>query len=331
MFHRFATVVFLTGAFAAGVPALAESIDKSFDESFEVTPGARLRLEHGDGDVEIRPWDRDEIAVSVRYRVETTKIGLGRIGDFDVTFDQRGDTVSVQGKEGSSGGVGIFARRHLEYHYRIQAPPWVVLDLEGDDGDVDIEGMTGRLTVHLDDGDLRLSEIDVDEARIRTEDGSVDVDAVRGSFDIESDDGDVEVRDCDCSRLRIDIADGDVEVDGGGGELVVRGDDGSVRVRDRGHGNVDVKTEDGRIVLRLISPGERSVHAESDDGDIEVWLDESIGAAFDIETDDGDVDIEIADASIQRGRHRVHGSFGDGRADLRLTTSDGSVSIGRIH
>lgn len=312
-----------------GAPAAAETIEKHYDETFAVEAGARLRLEHGDGDVVIRPWDRAEIAVSVHYRAETTRIGFGRIGGFEATFEQHGDTVTVRGREGDTGGVGIFTRNRDVYRYDIQAPSWVALDLAGDDGEVEIEGMSAAITVQVDDGRVRLHRVSTPDGRIRGEDGEVVVEASSGTLTIETDDGEVTVRDSDLEDLRITVADADVSVDGSRGDLAITSDDGDVRVRDVRGGRVELETEDGEIRVSLAPGAAVALRAESDDGDIDVRLAEGLGATFDVAMDDGDVDIDVRGAEVRRDRHRVAGTVGDRRADLEITTADGRVTLGR--
>ena len=74
-------VVFVVSASA---PAEAEQVDKEFHQSFQAREGTVLALEHGDGDVNIIPWEEATIDVVVKYRGEVKTIGLGKEQEFDV-------------------------------------------------------------------------------------------------------------------------------------------------------------------------------------------------------------------------------------------------------
>lgn len=280
-------------ALLAAPSARAERYDKTFNERFEVEPGARLRLEHGDGDVEIVPWDQKTIEVDVRYRAELKKIGIGREGGFDVTMEQRGDTVTVIGRELPRGGVGIFVSNVDEHRYRIRAPRWVELDLEGDDGDVEIEGFAAPIAIEIDDGDVELRALDGPSIRVEMQDGSLEIDGARGELTVNADDGDVIVRGCRCTRADIEIQDGDLRA--------------------------ELDAADAPLDLR----------ARSDDGTIDIDLAESIGATFVVSFDDGDVRIDVDGAEVERREHRVEGSFGDGDGRIRIDTGDGRVTLRR--
>jgi hypothetical protein len=54
-------------------PLAAEDIGRNYHETFEVERGMKLALEHGDGDVEIAPWDEDTLEVDLRYRARASR------------------------------------------------------------------------------------------------------------------------------------------------------------------------------------------------------------------------------------------------------------------
>ena len=47
--------------------AAATEIERSFDKRFDVTPGARLVLSHGDGELFVTPWDEAATAVALAW------------------------------------------------------------------------------------------------------------------------------------------------------------------------------------------------------------------------------------------------------------------------
>ena len=120
-------------ALASGLTA--EEIKRDFHESFDVSQGARLRLRHGDGDVDIRPWDKNVLDIEVHYHADISSFGLGRRRhpDFTVDFSQRGDQISVVGRRTGHGGfqIGFFSSRRYEYTYTIRGPAYLELELEG--------------------------------------------------------------------------------------------------------------------------------------------------------------------------------------------------------
>lgn len=312
-----------------GGPASATTttIDRDFLESFPASPGARLELRHGDGDVEVERWDRDEIEVSVRYLGEFKTKGLASKPDFDVVFTPDGNTVRVEGRETGAKGLGFFFNHRHEYVYRIKAPGYVELDTRGDDGDVEIADWRGSIEIALDDGDVRLEDVQSESVKIKAEDGDIVILGFGGSLDIGVDDGDVEVADCEPSNIVVRAEDGDVVIDRCQGDFEIAVDDGSVVVTRASASRIDVRSADGDIDLELLAATDLDLYVNADDGDVSLTMAPEISAAFSIDTDDGDIRVSSPEWVLTRRDDRVTGRIGTGEGRIRITTSDGSVTL----
>lgn len=237
------------------LPAGAEEIDREFHETFEVNEGMRLRLVHGDGDVTIEPWERNVLEVDVKYHAEVTILGLGRKdADFVVDFDQRGDEISVIGRETGRGGfhIGINTSRRHDYTYTIKAPSFLELELEGDDGEVLIEGWRADVEVQSDDGDVTLSDVRTERVSVEIEDGDFVARDMETELFLTADDGDMSISGCAISWGRIRFEDGDLEMDDCVGDFDVAADDGSVRMNGIETSELDVRADDGDVRLELV-------------------------------------------------------------------------------
>jgi DUF4097 and DUF4098 domain-containing protein YvlB len=310
---------------AAG-DASARIIEKNYHEQFDVQQGHRLVLVHGDGDVVITPWDRDVLDVDVQYRTRVTKIGLGKDPDFEVEFRQSGDEVLVTGHETSAVTVGFFSREEYEYVFTIKAPAWLELELDGADGDVSIEGWRGEIDADLEDGDVRLLDLDVPRARFGLEDGEFRAEGLRGDLQVELDDGDVVLEDCH-ARCRIELADGDIRIKNSEGTYDCEADDGEIElIRIRLEAG-EIRTEDGDVDLELLRVDRLDLDVTTDGGDIAVQLEEGTSATFDIEADDGGIRLDLPGADVDEDDDRASGRIGDGSGTIRIRTEDGRVSL----
>ena len=315
---------------ALAAPAAAKEINKGFHQAFDVQPGARLRLQHGDGDVTVTAWDRDMIDVTVRYRVTVTKIGLGSDPDFDVEFWQSGRTVHVSGRE--TGGTGVFIGFHSERHeytYRIQAPSYVELDFRGDDGDVGIEGWRGAIEGASDDGNLTLTDIRSPRTRLELGDGDLRLDGLHGGLFVENDDGDVELSDCHLLGGRISQDDGDVILSRCEGDLEIVVDDGEVQLDEHGAGELKIRSGDGDVEVHLLRSGGIDLDIEADEGNVIVTLEPGTAAVFTIRTGDGRIVLDLPGAeNLEQEKHRASGELhGGGEGSIRIRTEDGDVTL----
>ncbi|NIM20109.1 MAG: DUF4097 family beta strand repeat protein [Candidatus Latescibacteria bacterium] len=310
------------------LPAEAKEISKDIHKSFDVSKGSRLRLKHGDGDVTIQPWDKDVIDVSVRYRASYKSLGFGGDRDFDVLFRQKGDLIEVIGKETSSGFAGILYFNTKEYTYKIQAPSYVMLLLEGDDGDVEITGWEGDIECDLDDGDVSFGNISSADTHLRLEDGSINIEEHSGKLTIEGEDGDVTIIESTLSPCRIHLEDGDIIVKRCEGDFEIGVEDGDMELIGMKLGKLDIESEDGEVDVELAEAKLIDLDIRTEDGDIKVYLPHGISAAFTVDVDDGSIEIELPSAKVlEKKRKWISGEIRDAKGHIRIRTSDGDVIL----
>lgn len=276
------------------LPLLAEEMDRTFEHSFDVQKGAILHLAHGDGDVDIEPWDEDRIDVRVRFRhdVKGWKIGGGE-DSFDVRFRQVDEHVYVEEQRDSNMILVFGASINREYTYTIRAPHWVRLDIEGDDGDVEIANWRADVDLSSDDGDVRL--MDCEDARfdLRLQDGDLTVSRCSGQFDVELSDGNVDFRRVTTQALQLLVEDGDVDLD-------------------------------------LLAVGAVDWELELDDGDLTLEFPAGLDAELELETDEGRIRTSGFEEDGRRREHRLSARLGDGSGRILARSEDGDLSIRQL-
>ena len=273
-------------------PVAARDIDRSFRETFPVSPGTILHLEHGDGDVTVIGWERDEIEVSVVYRGSARKFGVGSAtDDFSLDTRQEGAEVWVDGKEAGSGVIlGYVTAEVSEYVYRIRAPVYVGLDLEGHDGDVIIEAWRGNVDCRLHDGNLTLRDVVAERITVDIEDGDVAASEVEAPFRVISRNG------------RVDVLQG-------------RSPD------------LDVKSDHGEVRIDLRAVTAPRVQVESGDK-VHVDLGRGASASFDLGTDTGRIRLDLSgDSDLSEEPNRVTGRLSGGEGSVTVRTGEGSIVL----
>ena len=306
----------------------AEDLSREFRETFEVRPGMKLALEHGDGDVTISSWSEDTLEVEVRYRAKASNIGWSKSSEFEVEFRQDGDVVHVVGHEPKRVSVGISTYREYEHTYTVKAPSYLDLSLKGDDGDVEIAHWTGSILVRLEDGDVNLSDIDAPRTEVILEDGDLEIDGIRGQIEVECEDGDIEIFDCQTDHGRIRSDDGDIVIDRCQGSFEISVADGDARLREVTAQDLEVRSGDGTINLSLLPAADLDLNVRVGDGDVVLDLDREISAEFELETQDGRIKVSAADVSdLVQKRDRVTGRLGTGEGKIYIRSDDGSVTL----
>jgi DUF4097 and DUF4098 domain-containing protein YvlB len=313
---------------ASSISAEASKINKNFHESFDVEKGCMLHLRHGDGDVTITPWDKDILDVEVRYRAEAKTFGVGGRHKFDVEFKETGSVIHVLGRETSSSSIGFHHFKMHEYTYTIRAPEYLELNLDGDDGDVDIEDWQGKIECTLEDGDVDLRNIVSAETSIDLEDGDLRIDGLEGDLLVDGEDGDVVLRDARTQQCRIRLEDGDLTIKRSEGDFEINVEDGRVDLDRVRAGMLEVSTEDGEVEVDLLKVDRIDLDIRAYDGDVTVNLEPGMSAAFSIDTHDGRIRTDLPGArNLDKGRDQVSGEIGTGEGRIHIRTVDGDIRL----
>lgn len=307
---------------------IAEEINREFRETFDVRPGMKLALEHGDGDAVITAWSEDTLDVEVRYRAKASNLGWSKSSELEVEFRQDGDVIHVVGHEPKRVSVGISTYREYEYTYTVKAPSYLDLSLKGEDGDVEIADWTGSILVKLEDGDVTMSDIDASRTEVILEDGDLEIDGIRGEIEVECEDGDIEIFDCQTVHGRIRSDDGDIVIDRCQGNFEIVVADGDARLREMTAQDMEIRSGDGTINLSLLPSADLNLNVRVGDGDVVLDLDRDVSAAFELETQDGRIKVHAAEISdfVQK-RSRVTGRLGAGEGKIYVRSDDGSVTL----
>ena len=289
--HR-APVVLLSICLAVGTASAVE-IREDIQETFDVSPGAILELHHGDGNLTLTPWDQDRVEFRIIYQADIVKLGFGARPDFDVIFHHSGNRVLAKEEVRGTTTFGFYSRHTITYTWEIKAPPWVTLEIHGDDGDVRITGWREDMELWIDDGDLVLDDIAAGHIGISLDDGDFEGNDIKAALQIVSDDGDVHITGLTGPEMELASDDGDIDLSFEGpapDRLKVATDDGDVWIRFPGTASFayDIRTDDGRIRLNL--PGDRRQDIPADGGRISGAVGGGAGSVI-IHTDDGNVEL----------------------------------------
>jgi len=260
--------------------------------------------------------------------VDEWTAGIGRKHTFDVEFRQSGNTVFVLEKKRTGIIVGFHNRKTFEYIYEIKAPGYLLLDLDGDDGDLDIEQWRGKIECRLDDGDIFMRDIVTERTSIRAQDGDIRIADLQGNLSIKCDDGDIELDGCRSETIRLEAEDGDLNINDCSGVFIVRVDDADVEFQRTLAQKLELTGNDGSIDLDLLLTEALDADIRMDDGDVYIQLEMGFPLSFATRTDDGHVRINLENiTNFEDERHIKSGDINGGKGRLRVQTNDGDITI----
>jgi hypothetical protein len=129
---------------------------------------------------------------------------------------------------------------------------------------------------------------------------------------------------------KIDLVNGGLEVEGLEGEVNASSVNGRIRVRGVS-GGARLSVVNGRLEAMFDRLDEsRTISLESVNGSIDLALPSDASATVDASTVSGSIHNDFGlPVSGQFVGHRLHGTLGDGRAQVRLSDVNGSIQIRR--
>ncbi|MCH7563665.1 MAG: DUF4097 family beta strand repeat protein [Gemmatimonadetes bacterium] len=266
------------------------ALGSSADTTVSIERGQGVVIENFSGRLIVRAWDRPE----VRFEAETRE-------EANVNVARSARELSFRpGRRWRNRSVTTVVRM----------PEWAPLDIRGNELDVEVEGLTGGLSVRTIEGDIRIREVSGGVVA-RSVAGVLEVEDVEGSLELFSLDDDVWV-----SRVR-----GDVSVEVGDGDIHLR------RIDSR---NVQASTVDGEVEFEGVIWPDGRYELTTHDGDITLEVDEAVSASVSVSTFDGDftTELPVLLSGLYRSRE-LRFTLGGGEATIIMRAFDGEVRLVR--
>lgn len=281
----------LAGACSVALPAIAgcgwlERDERAtLERSVNAGSAGSLVIESETGDVTVRRHDGD----AIRVRGEKRAASEDAIDALSLSTERDGDRLFVRTeRDGGPDPLGWWRTPTL--HLDVAVPAGLHVErATADDGDLDVQHVTGPLAATADTGDVYVANVE-------------------GSVEATADTGDVTVRDV-AGAIFATVDTGDVRVDG---EIdTVETDTGEISATVRGlTSGPSIRADTGDVALAVVNSLDVTVTADVDTGDVDVRDDE-------LETDD---DGSATRVVLGDGSRRLDVTVAAG--DVSITTLD---------
>jgi DUF4097 and DUF4098 domain-containing protein YvlB len=270
---------------------LAMPVAQQFDTTVTVRPGARLELNNFEGSVTVTTWAK----AAVRIQAEPD----------EEDEDERGVDVYLSGNTLSIRSGGRSGAQEIDY--RLTVPADMALSINGQSGDVSIDGPKGEITVETVEGEIKVNG-GGGLISLRSVDGSVTLSGAKGRIDVNS-------------------VDGEISLANVSGEIHAESVDGAITMEGVESSGVDAQSVDGEISFRgTIKDGGR-YRMVSHDGDVTLTV-PALNATVSVSTYSGNFDSDFpATLTGGVGGKRMNFTVGTGSARLEIESFDGNVSL----
>lgn len=277
-------------AAAAGCTVTVDSQSQIVREEkrFTVTAAPEVRLTTFDGSIEIRSWERPEVAIEIEKRGATRE----SVDALEIQSNQKGNTIELEVKRPRSEAFdGVGFHRTPTASLIVSLPRRSDVKARSGDGSIKLEMVEGRIELRTGDGSIRVTDVS-GELLFDTGDGSVTVDGAEGKLIAETNDGGVSVS----------------------GRLT------AVRLRS-GDGSIAFRAMPGTKVLD-------DWEITTGDGGVSLYMPPDVAAELDARTGDGRIsnDLNVAGA-LESDKRALRGKLGAGGKLIRVRTGDGSIRL----
>ena len=326
-------------------------------------PEIRLIVEDQRGDLTINSSDQPVIEAIVKREIKADSEEAAKKlnGDLKVEIVEQAGSYVLRSNRDSLSGDGRFVRIDLV----LRVPKGTSADVTSARGDIVIDGLKGNQTVTAKKGDVRIANVE-GLVRIHKSGGSTTVSEIKGNVDVDGRGSDVEAANVTGTVVVNGEFSGSLQFSNVGqtlrfnssrtdmtaqklsgklsmelGSLDVRGVDGPFEIATRQKDitlqefkhSVKITTTNGAVRLQTSASPTQPVEVDVKKGDIELQLPSRSNFRIDASSHHGEVESDFSAPSLTVNKEgetpSITGNYGTGGANIRLTTSYGTIHLQR--
>jgi len=256
--------------------ALADNVKKEETKTFPMKAGGLIHLTANEGEIIIKSWDRDEVQLRMVKRAwgKSRREAEARLEEIEVAIRHGRERLMIREivpEHQRNGNIlRLFDRDFWEeegWHsqvvdFELSVPRNINLRIKGDESNVEISDIEGKISIEVDEGDVVLSRVKSADMQIRL------------------DEGDVALVHCEAPEqgiAKLDTDEGRITLEGG------RFDE------------VDLASDEGSLIIDGAEI--RRFWLSADEGDVEAIFIPRRDGAYRIEVDEGDIEIGLPASS----------------------------------
>ena len=291
---KIAKFLVAAGLLAALPLSVQAKIERRVEKTFNVQPGATLKVETQGGDVRVKPGTGDQVRVTavqhIRTNSETEATEL--LQKLELVIEQQGSDVTASAKYAKrSAGFNFGSWPPVQVDFEVIVPAKFNVELKTSGGDIVVGNLTGTVSARTSGGDVKLGRIE-GEVRAHTSGGDIELVQATGAADLHTSGGDIEV------------------------DAIVN--------------TINASTSGGDVSAKFIGVLKGDCVLSTSGGDVEVVVDAAAGFQLEASTSGGEVEAEGLTITIERGgigKSRLHGKVNGGGPLLKLRTSGGDIEL----
>lgn len=131
----------------------ADDYEKQIKEVFSASQGGDLSVKNKYGDVDIKNWDRDSVAIMVTITIETTSEEKAKslFNNINIKLDKMGNSITALTTMSHKFKTG----KKFSIDYEIFMPEYMMLDVSNKFGNIYINSLRAKTNINLSYGNLQ--------------------------------------------------------------------------------------------------------------------------------------------------------------------------------
>ena len=277
--------------------------EDSFAEDLEGADTVVIEIEKGD--ITVETWDQDRIEIDIHERIKARNKDKAEELATTVKFvSKREDSKLIVKPD-----FGDFFNLRDNYYsaLEIRIPKNLSLKLDTTHGDITVPEMSGWVEIISTHGDINLAGCG-GYAEIESTHGKIIVENVAGKLSAQTTHDDIRIRNVN----------GEVRAESTHGDIDLRGCENAINLETT-HGSIIIEDASNKVI------------AYTTYGEIDLKVDENTGFSIKAKTSYDEIRATLPDdnfdADYNRDRTRLEGKYLDGKYQVTLETTHGSISI----
>lgn len=294
-----------------------EAFTDKLSKVIKASDASTVLVQNFSGNITVSAGAPTEVRVQATKRARATDAAeaKARLDATTVSIEDRGGRIEIRalvqrGEHGRQRGASV--------DFELAVPPGASVELKSVSGDLSVSGVKGMVTADTISGDVTASAL-TSESALRTVSGDVLVNAstVAGELTATSVSGDVTAKALKARALSASTVSGDVALADAFCERAV------------------VKSVSGNLEVAGPLVKTSRYELKSHSGDVRIVVDGKVGFALDATTWSGSLNSELQLKTTAPGeeggpgfkRRTLQGTYGDGSAQIEVTSFSGSVTV----
>ncbi len=303
----------------------AKKVEK---KSFKMTRGGQISVEGDEGFININSWDKSEVNLIMTLRAwgrspEEAEKNLKKIEVKIIEYNNQLEIKLVKEKENRNYSFwDLFDPDTWGEHgqsptvdFELTVPKEINLLLNNDEGDVTVKSIMGDVEIHVDEGDIHISDVAFNELNLFVDEGDINgIDLINpdGRLTIEVDEGDVLIENMSVRRLQVEC------------------DESDFTVKNLSCNSCNISTDEGDIKLDIALNENDRYKVSADEGNISFYLPDDPDVNLDLEAENGGIRSDFSVSIEKQDENRVcRDTIGNGGARIEVYTDEGTIFLKR--